>query len=95
MSITLGTREVCTHFSELLDRVGYGGEVVVIKRSGIPLVAMVPMEMYKRFLAEREKAFAVVDQIHKRNLLVSEEEVSDDVNEAIAFFKGDQVVGGN
>jgi prevent-host-death family protein len=93
MSIRLGAREARTHFSDLLGRVGYGGEVVVVERSGKPLVAMVPLELYERFLAEREAAFAVVDQVHKRNLFVSEEEAAGDVNEAIVDLRGDHAAG--
>ena len=38
----------------LLGRVGYGGEVAIVERSGKPMMALIPIEVYERLVAERE-----------------------------------------
>jgi prevent-host-death family protein len=83
MTLKLGAREARNQFSNLLGRVGYGGEVVVLERSGKPIAVMVPVEMYEKFLAEREQQFDVVDRIRQNCPEISEDEITNDINEAI------------
>lgn len=41
---TVGVNEARTHFSDLMARVAYGGQRVVIERRGKPLVAWISIE---------------------------------------------------
>ena len=95
MSIRLGAREARNKFADLLGRVGYGGEVVVVERSGKAMAVMVPVELYEHFLAERESHFAIVDQVQNRNYRVSELEVSKEVDVAIMVLRGDHASSGS
>jgi len=80
----IGSREARRNFADLLGRVRYGGEVIIVERSGTPMAAMVPIELVEQVLAEREARFEVVDRIRERTAGYSEEEIARDVDEAVA-----------
>ena len=79
----IGAREARNRFSDLLGSVHYGGQVVIVERSGKPMVAVIPVEMYEQVVAEREARFQVLDRIRSRVPDVSAEEVARDVAETI------------
>lgn len=83
MTIVLGAREARQRFAELLGRVGYGGEVAIVERSGKPMVAVIPVELYEQLVAEREARFQVLDRIRGRLPEIPAEEVEEDVSQAI------------
>ncbi len=63
VQIRIGAREARERFADLLGRVHYGGETVIVERSGRPMVAMIPVEMDERLVAEREARFRVLERI--------------------------------
>jgi prevent-host-death family protein len=79
----IGAREARNRFSDLLGNVHYGGQVVIVERSGKPMVAVIPVEMYEQVVAERETRFQVLDRIRSRVPDVPAQEVAQDVAEAI------------
>jgi len=88
MTIVIGAREARRRFADLLGRVGYGGEVAIVERSGKPMMALIPMEIYEQLVAEREARFQVLDRIRSRSPDIPEEEVEEDVSQAIAALRG-------
>ena len=50
----IGAREARNDFSDLMGRVHYGGQTVIVERSGKPMVAVIPVDVYQRLIAERE-----------------------------------------
>lgn len=87
MPVRMGAREARNNFAHLLGRVHYGGQVVIVERSGKPMVAVIPVEMYERLIAERETRFQVLERIRERLPNVPPEEVTQDVSEAIAAVR--------
>lgn len=87
MAVRMGAREARSNFSQLLGRVHYGNEEVIVERSGKPMVAVIPIQVYEQLLAEREARFQVLDRIRNRLPDVSPEEVERDVDEAIAAVR--------
>jgi prevent-host-death family protein len=83
MTIIVGAREARQRFADLLGRVGYGGEVAIVERSGKPMVALIPVEVYERLVAEREERFQVLARIRSKLPETSEKEVEKDVSQAI------------
>lgn len=83
MTVRLGAREARTNFAELLGRVKYGGEAFIVERSGKAMAALVPVELYESWLAERAEAFKVVDRIRGRQTDLNAAEVEADIAEAI------------
>jgi len=83
MTIVIGAREARRRFADLLGRVGYGGEVAIVERSGKALVALIPVEVYETLVAEREARFQVLDLIRSRLPEIPEEQIEKDVSQAI------------
>ncbi len=81
--IYLGAREARAQFADLLGRVHYRGDTVIVERSGKPMVAVIPVELYEQLVAEREVRFAVLDRLREKLPDVPEDEVLADVTEAI------------
>ncbi|MCK8603910.1 type II toxin-antitoxin system prevent-host-death family antitoxin [Desulfoferrobacter suflitae] len=67
---TMNVAEAKKHFSEILGRVAYGGEQIIITKRGRPLAKLVPVEEEDKHLADAEgrlddddEFFTVLDQI--------------------------------
>jgi prevent-host-death family protein len=83
----MGAREARTQFADLLGRVHYRGETIIVERSGKPMVAVIPIQLYEQLLAEREERFTVIDRIREKAPDVPEEEVVDDVAAPLAAIR--------
>ena len=83
----IGARQARNHFADLVGNVHYSGQVVIVERSGKPMVAVIPVEMYERLVAEREARFSVLDRIRNQLPDIPAEEVETDVAEAIAAMR--------
>jgi prevent-host-death family protein len=94
MIIRMGAREARQKLSELVGRVHYGGDTVILESSGRPMAAVVPLEMYNRMMAEREERFQIIDEIRARMPQVSEEEADADIAEALAAVRERNDPGG-
>lgn len=88
-----GAREARNKFADLLGRVGYGGEVVIVERSGKPVAVVVPVDMYASLVGDRKARFQVLDRIRERAPAVSDEEIEKDVNEAIRSVRATDAAG--
>ncbi len=49
---TVSVAEAKKHFSELLGKVAYGKEQILITKRGLPMVRLVPVEQSERHLGE-------------------------------------------
>jgi len=94
MIVRMGAKEARKNFADLLGSVHYGQQVVIVERSGRPMVAVIPVEMYERLMAEREARFEVLDRIRQRLPEVSAEELDQDVAEAISAVRAAGAEGG-
>lgn len=83
MPIVIGAREARQRFADLLGRVGYGGEEAIVERSGKPMAALIPVEVYEQLVAEREARFQILDRIRNTLPVVPEDEIARDVSQAI------------
>jgi prevent-host-death family protein len=86
---SLGAREARSQFADLLGRVHYGGETIIVERSGKPMAAVIPFELYERLIAEREARFAIIDRLREKTAGTPAVEVLSDVAEAIAAIRAD------
>lgn len=57
-------------------------QLVVVHR-GQRVMAMIPIEFYERWFAEREKSFQYFDELRARSITYSDAEVDADVERAI------------
>ncbi len=88
MTIFIGARDLRQKISEILGKVGFGGDVAVVERSGKPMAAIIPIEMYQQLVAEREARFQIVEKIRNAQKDRPLEEIEKDVNEAIQRARG-------
>jgi prevent-host-death family protein len=83
----VGSREARNNFADLIGRVHYSRETVIVERSGRPMVAMISIGMYEQLIAEREARFQVLDRLKERLPDVPEEEVAEVVAQAVAAVR--------
>jgi prevent-host-death family protein len=93
VTIVMGAREARQRFADLIGRVGYGKEVALVERSGKPMMALIPIELYEQLVAEREARFQVLDRIRVRLPDLPEEEIESDVTQAIAELRTRRAAG--
>ena len=86
----VGAREARNKFSDLIGSVRFGNEEVIVERSGKPMAAMIPMEMYERLIVERRARFDVLDGIRSRLPDIPPEKIERDVADAISKVRADR-----
>lgn len=84
MADRIGSRDARRNFADLLGRVRYGGEVIIVERAGTPMAAMVPLELLDQLLSEREARFEVLDRVRERGASYTADEIARDVAAAVA-----------
>lgn len=93
MAIRMGAREARQKFSEMVGRVRYGGETVILESSGKAVAAVIPIKQYEKLEAEREARFEAVERIRARHANYTEEEVMEDIQEAIKEVRRERAQG--
>ena len=88
MARRVSAREARNRFADLMGSVRYGGEEVIVERSGRPVAAVIPVEMYEKLVAERRARFEVMDSIRSRLPDKTAEEIERDVAAAIEEVRG-------
>ncbi|MCE5259594.1 MAG: type II toxin-antitoxin system Phd/YefM family antitoxin [Chloroflexi bacterium] len=68
--------------AQLVDNVEFRGEQIVIIRHSQPAAALVPMEVYRRWQAEREELFAAVHALQSAATAVDAEQAARDALDA-------------
>src|SRR3712207_1975044 len=96
MVVRMGAREARQKFSELIGRVHYGGETVILESSGKPMAAVVPLKLYRQMMEERDARFERLEKVlmEGRSTTYSDEEVEADVAEALAAVRRQNATGG-
>mgnify|MGYP002640546092 FL=1 len=83
MAIHVSSREARYRFSDIMGSIRYGGEEVIVERSGRPMAALIPVETYERLVAERRTRFEVLDEIRSQLPNVAPKKVQEDIAQAI------------
>jgi prevent-host-death family protein len=84
MAKRMSAKDARSKFSDLLGTVNYGGEEVIVERSGRPVAAVIPVPVYERLVAERQTRFEVIERVRSRVPKKSLEAIETDVREAVA-----------
>jgi prevent-host-death family protein len=84
MAKHISARDARNKFADLVGSVHYGGEEIIVERSGRPVAAVIPVKMYERLVAERRARFEVMERIRSRLPQASLEEIYNDVSKAVA-----------
>ncbi|MDZ7699266.1 MAG: type II toxin-antitoxin system Phd/YefM family antitoxin [Deltaproteobacteria bacterium] len=83
MTIRVSSREARNRFADIMGSVRYGGEEIIVERSGRPMAALIPVDTYEKLVAERRVRFEVFDEIRSVLSDVPEKDIERDVAQAI------------
>lgn len=91
MNQVLPLKKVREELSDLVSRVAYGQEKVVITRFGKPVAALVTYKDYSKILDPRlrfskdewDKGFAMIDKIRENTKKFSSKEMEDAIKKAV------------
>jgi prevent-host-death family protein len=85
MDRVLGVTEARSRFGEIVDKVQYHGDTVVLEKNGKPAAALIPFALFEKFLKNRDAAFQIVAEVQEQNktLDMSEDELLAFANEAV------------
>lgn len=87
MTQTLNASDVRANWSQLLNKVFRGETEVLVEKSGIPVAAIVSTQDYQKLQQikkQREKDFALLDQIRSAFADQTPEQIQKGVEESIA-----------
>jgi prevent-host-death family protein len=76
--------EARRNLGRLLEETYYRGDVFIIERAEKPMAALVPLEQYRQWQMERDKLFALIDQVQTRTREVPVTELEETIAEAVA-----------
>jgi prevent-host-death family protein len=93
MAKRMSAKDARSKFSDLLGTVHYGGEEVIVERSGRPVAAVIPVPVYERLVAERQTRFEVIERVQSRLPKTSAEAIETDVREAVAKVRSRRAAG--
>jgi prevent-host-death family protein len=93
MAKKMSAKDARSNFSDLLGSVNYGGEEVIVERSGRPVAAVIPVPVYERLVAERKIRFEVIDRVRSHSPETTAEEIEHDVSAAVAMVRGRHAAG--
>jgi prevent-host-death family protein len=82
MERRLGITEARKQLADIVDRVTYKGENYIIVRHGQEAAAVVPVDVYRRWKAEREELFEVIREVQQANFSADPDQVMQEVLEA-------------
>ena len=83
MALQVSIGQVKRDISELVNRVAYGGERIVLTSRGKPKAVLVSMADYERLLAQREARYAVVREMREAAPDFPPEQVEREVAKAV------------
>jgi prevent-host-death family protein len=83
MTVQISIGQVKRDISELVNRVAYGGERIVLTSRGKPKAVLVSMSDYEHILAQRKAHFTMVSEIRNAAPDLPFSEVEKEVAEAV------------
>ena len=84
--------EARTRFGQIMKDVESGRVRVLVEKSGVPMVAIISVDEFRKLIAERETRFEVVDRIGRRVPLVPDRETQEDVRAVLKHVRRGGVV---
>jgi prevent-host-death family protein len=87
---TMKASEAREQFSQLLNQVFRGTTRILVEKSGIPVAGIISardLERFNRYEAEREKDFAILDEMRDAFKDVPDDELEREVSRALAWAR--------
>lgn len=93
MAKRMSAKDARSKFADLLGSVNYGGEEVIVERSGRPVAAVIPVPVYERLVAERKARFEVIERVRSYSNEAAVEEIESDVRDAVTKVRERRAAG--
>jgi len=75
------------NLGQLLEEVFYRGDEFVIERAGKPMAVLIPIQEFERWQKQREKDFALFDEVRAKAKKAKPEKVEKEVGEALTKIR--------
>ena len=93
MAKRMSAKDARSKFADLLGSVNYGGEGIIVERSGRPVAAVIPVPVYERLVAERKARFEVIERVRSRSAGATVEDIESDVLAAVTKVRSRHAAG--
>jgi len=84
---TMKISEVRSQLNALADRVYKTGDRIIVEKSGIPVMVLLPAQEIQGYLTwkeSRDDAFSILDRIREKSRGISEDELMREADKALA-----------
>lgn len=75
------------NLGQVMNEVALKEDEYIVERAGKPLVAIIPIDQYKRLLGEREDFFRMVDEIQKEAVRSDRKVINSEIEEAVQAYR--------
>jgi len=75
------------NLGQVMNEVALKEDEYIVERAGKPLVAIIPIDQYKRLLGEREDFFRMVDEIQKEAVRSDRKGIDSEIEEAVRAYR--------
>jgi prevent-host-death family protein len=93
MALQVSIGQVKRDISELVNKVAYGGERIVLTSRGKPKAVLVSMSDYEQLTAQRQARFAVIRELQDAAPDLPFEQVEKEVAEAVKEVRRKNAAG--
>jgi prevent-host-death family protein len=83
MEKTINAMKARRNFGQLLEEAFYKGDQFIVERAGKPMAAVIPIQQYMQWKEQRERFFAMIDEVRERNKDIPPERIEAEVEEAV------------
>lgn len=75
------------NLGQLLEEAFYRGDEFIIERAGKPMAVLIPIQEFKRWQKQREKDFALFNEVRAKAKKTKPEKVEKEVTEALTKIR--------
>jgi len=79
--------KVRQNLGQVMNEVALKEDEYIVERAGKPLVAIIPIEQYRRIRGEREDFFKMVDEIQQEAARSDRKAVDSEIAEAVKAYR--------
>ena len=83
----ISAKQARNNFSELLGRVCYGRDIIIVEKQKKPMVAIIPADQLENHMKIRRKSFQLLEQFRSKLPDVPDQEIETDISEAITSIR--------
>jgi prevent-host-death family protein len=83
MRRTISTQGLKASIGDIVDRVRLSGDRYIVERRGTPVAAIVPLSVNESYEQNRERLFALVNEVHNQNRTVSSGKIDAAIAQAV------------